>query len=297
MMAKFVAYEKTNNFVDNITGEITSKSETKVLKLEKNPEKFFKFFVESVGTLYGLNAASSFKVLFAILNMATTRDNVVSLAYGMRKRICQNIGIHLNVFARAIKELADREILKNTENKDYFFLNPRIFGQGSFIDVERLRHSIEFEYDFKKGEAIRKISADSITSTGMDILQNPHKYEVSNVAKEENEQNLNIDVSVKHKGSIENLGITPYPSEPSLPFDKTANNDENTLDSAEIVDSNQSIENSKEKMEYDKMMKSFELTSKMLDRIKDLESSGRVEEAMAFQKKMEEYLSSFSMNR
>lgn len=59
--------------------------------------------------------------------MATTRDNVVSLAYGMRKRICQNIGIHLNVFARAIKELVDREILKNTENKDYFILNPHIF--------------------------------------------------------------------------------------------------------------------------------------------------------------------------
>lgn len=145
--------------------------------------------------------------------MATTRDNVVSLAYGMRKRICQNIGIHLNVFARAIKELVDREILKNTENKDYFILNPHIFfGQDSFIDVERLRHSIEFEYDFKKGEAIRKIGADSITSTGMDILQNPHKYEVSNVIKEEDEQNLNIDVSVKHKKNTENLGITPYPS-------------------------------------------------------------------------------------
>lgn len=78
--------------------------------------------------------------------------------------------------------------------------------------MERLRHSIEFEYDFKKGEAIRKIGADSITSTGMDILQNPHKYEVSNVIKEEDEQNLNIDVSVKHKKNTENLGITPYPS-------------------------------------------------------------------------------------
>lgn len=295
-MAKFVAYEKTDNFVDNITGEITSKSETKVLKLEKNTEKFFKFFVESVGTLYGLNAASSFKVLFAILNMATTRDNVVSLAYGMRKRICQNIGIHLNVFARAIKELTDREILKNTGHKDYFFLNPHIFGQGSLIDVEKLRHSIEFEYDFKKGEAKRTISADSITSTGMDILQNPHKYEVSNVTKEENEQNLNIDVSVKHKGNIENLGIMPYPSEPSLPFAELTNNNKNALDSTKIVNHNVPIEYNKEKMEHEKMMKSFELTSKMLDRIKDLESSGRAKEAMSFQKIVEEYLKSFGVN-
>lgn len=60
-MTKFVTYEKTNNFVDNTTGEIVSKYETKVLKLEKNSEKFFKFFVESVGTLYGLNVASSLK--------------------------------------------------------------------------------------------------------------------------------------------------------------------------------------------------------------------------------------------
>lgn len=41
------------------------------------------------------------------------------------------------------------------------------------------------------------------------------------------------------------------------------------------------------------MMKSFELASKMLDRIKDLESSGRTEETMSFQKTMEEYLKSF----
>lgn len=45
------------------------------------------------------------------------------------------------------------------------------------------------------------------------------------------------------------------------------------------------IDTDKEKMEYDKMMKSFELTSKILDRIKDLESSGGKDEAMAFQKK------------
>ena len=111
-MAKFVTFEKTDNFVDYSTGKVALKSETKVLKLEKNAERFFKFFVESVGTLYGLNAASSFKILFAILNMATTRENVICLAFGMRSRICQTIGIHLNVFARGIKDLVDKEILK-----------------------------------------------------------------------------------------------------------------------------------------------------------------------------------------
>lgn len=270
--------------MDYTAGEITSKVETKVLKLEKNSEKFFKFFVESVGTLYGLNAVSSFKVLFAILNMATTRDNVVCLAYGMRGRICQTIGIHLNVFARALKELVDKEILKKTEQKDYFALNPYIFGQGSFIDIEKLRQSIEFEYDFKKGEVIRRLSADSVTSTGMHILENPHQYKVANVAQEKNEEGSNVSISVEHKG---NKGITPYPAEPSLPLlDKPQDNTpENVEKRGEI-----------NKLEHERMMKSFELTSKMLDRIKDLESSGRAEEAMAFQKKMEEYLSSFSAN-
>lgn len=283
-MAKFVTLEKTDNFVDYTTGEITSKVETKVLKLEKNSEKFFKFFVESVGTLYGLNVVSSFKVLFAILNMATTRDNVVCLAYGMRGRICQTIGIHLNVFARALKELVDKEILKKTEQKDYFALNPYIFGQGRFIDIEKLRQSIEFEYDFKKGEVIRRLSADSVTSTGMYILENPHQYKVANVAQEKNEEGSNVSISVEHKG---NKGITPYPAEPSLPLlDKPQDNTpENVEKRGEI-----------NKLEHERMMKSFELTSKMLDRIKDLESSDRKDEAMAFQKKMEEYLSSFSAN-
>lgn len=92
--------------------------------------------MESVGTLYGLNAVSSFKVLFAILNMATTRENVICLAFGMRSRICQTIGIHLNVFARGLRELVDKEILKKTESKDYFLLNPYILDKGLLLTLK-----------------------------------------------------------------------------------------------------------------------------------------------------------------
>ena len=291
MATKFVTYENTDRFIDSTTGEITSKSETKTIRLTTSGEKFFKFFVDSIGNLYGLSTASSFKVLFAILQMATTRDNAVNLRYGMKGHICQIIGIHINSFSKSLSELVNKEILKKTDSKDYYRLNPYIFGQGSFIDIEKLRQSIEFEFDFKKGEFKRKISADSITSTGMDILQNPHKYEVAEAVKKESENDSNISISVQHKN---NKGITPYPSEPPLLAfdDKITSNDD-----GENNDNNGKIDKDKEKMEYDKMMKSFELTSKMLDRIKDLESSGRKDEAMAFQKTMEQYLNSFGANR
>lgn len=285
-MAKFIAFEKTDNFVNYSTGEVASKSETKVLKLEKNTEKFFKLFVENVGTLYGLNALSSFKVLFAILNMATTRENVICLAFGVRSRICQAIGIHLNVFARGLKELVDKEILKKTESKDYYVLNPYIFGQGTFIDIEKLRQRVEFEYDFKKGEIKRTISADSVTSTGMDILQNPNKYKISDIKQEENEYNSNLSVSVKHKDSNNNKGITSYPTEQLLPFDdgELQNNTQNENNSIKHDD----------KIKYDMMIKSLEITSKMLDRIKDLQIDGKKEEAMSLQQDMQNYLNSFS---
>lgn len=297
-MAKLVAFEKTDNFIDYSTGEVTSKSETKVLKLEKNTERFFKLFVESVGTLYGLNAASSFKVLFAILNMATTRENIICLAFGMRSRICQTIGIHLNVFTRGLKELVDKEILKKTESKDYYVLNPYIFGQGTFIDIEKLRQRIEFEYDFKKGEIKRTISADSITSTGMDILQNPHKYEISNIKQEENEDNSNLSVSVKHKDSNNNKGITPYPTEPSLLPVSNNNTEEAKIEESDNTDDARAKKhNDIDRLKYETMIKSFETTSKMLDRIKELHTEGKKDEAMALQKDMQQYLNSFSSNK
>lgn len=285
-MAKFVTFEKTDNFVDYSTGEVTSKVETKVLKLEKNTEKFFKLFVENVGTLYGLNALSSFKVLFAILNMATTRENVICLAFGMRSRICQTIGIHLNVFARGIKELVDKEILKKTDSKDYFTLNPYIFGQGTFIDIEKLRQSIEFEYDFKKGEIKRTISADSVTSTGVNILKNPSNYDVIDIAKDETDKDLTLGVLVKHNGGVEINGATAYPTEQLLPF-----NDEELQNNVQNEDNNIKHD---DKIKYDIMIKSLEITSKMLDRIKELQIDGKKEEAMSLQKDMQNYLNSFS---
>lgn len=285
-MAKFVTFEKTDNFVNYSTGEVASKVETKVLKLEKNTEKFFKLFVENVGTLYGLNALSSFKVLFAILNMATTRENVICLAFGMRSRICQTIGIHLNVFARGIKELVDKEILKKTDSKDYFTLNPYIFGQGTFIDIEKLRQSIEFEYDFKKGEIKRTISADSVTSTGMNILKNPSNYDVIAVDKDETDKDLNLGVLVKHNGGVEIKGATAYSTEQLLPFD-----DEELQNNAQNEDNNIKRD---DKIKYEMMIKSLEITSKMLDRIKDLQIDGKKEEAMSLQKDMQNYLNSFS---
>lgn len=44
------------------------------------------------------------------------------------------------------------------------------------------------------------------------------------------------------------------------------------------------------------MIKSFETTSKMLDRIKELHTEGKKDEAMALQKDMQQYLNSFSSN-
>lgn len=249
--------------------------------------------MESVGTLYGLNAVSSFKVLFAILNMATARENVICLAFGMRNRICQTIGIHLNVFARGLKELVDKEILKKTESKDYFLLNPYIFGQGTFIDIEKLRQRIEYEYDFKEGTIKRKIGADSITSTGMRILENPHQYEISNIKQEENENDSNLSVSVRHKDS-NNKGITPYPAEPSL---LPANNDGAIEETDNANDDRAKKYNDIDRLKYETMIKSFEITSKMLDRIKDLHTDGKKEEAMALQKNMEQYLNSFSFSK
>lgn len=55
----------------------------------------------------------------------------------------------------------------------------------------------------------------------MRILENLHQYEISNIKQEENENDSNLIVSVRHKDS-NNKGITPYPAEPSL---LPANND------------------------------------------------------------------------
>lgn len=284
-MGRYVTYETKHEAVDYTTGEIASKSETKVLKVERSAEKFFKLFVENVGALYGLSAASSFKVLFAILNMATARDNTISMAHGMRKRIGEAVEVHPNLVTKALKELLDKQIIKKTNHKDYFRLNPHIFGQGSFIDVEKLRQSIEFQYDFKKGEITRTLSADSITSTGMDILQNPHKYDLVDIEKNETENESNIGLTVKHKDEIDDDLIKAYPKEQNLFTPRDSNNAND-----DIVENNIKFDLDKDKENDNTTKQSLEIISKMLDRINELHAIGKVDEAMSLQKRLEKYI-------
>lgn len=199
MAKKSVAYEETNSFINYETGDIVSKSQTKVMKFDVSSDRFFKVFVDNTGMLYGLRKITSFKVLFALLNMCTNRENFICLAFGMRTKVSNFLNIHLNVFKTALDELVSKDLLLKTDSKDFFMLNPYIFGQGSFIDVEKLRQSIEIEYDFKSGEVKKVISADSITHFGMNIFKNSDKYDVVDVVKEYNDKDSKLAVLVREK--------------------------------------------------------------------------------------------------
>lgn len=130
----------------------------------------------------------------------------------------------------------------------------------------------------------------------MDILKNPHKYEISNIKQEENEDNSNLSVSVKHKDSNNNKGITPYPTEPSL-LPVSNNTEEAKIEESDNTDDARAKKhNDIDRLKYETMIKSFETTSKMLDRIKELHTEGKKDEAMALQKDMQQYLNSFSSN-
>lgn len=261
-------YNKFQEKIDNTTGEVTT-IVSSFLQKEKTKDDFLKLFAENITFLIeGLSSASIKVFLMIIKNI--NYQNVFQYTsefvnYFVEKEIMSKSSVY-----NAINELIEKKvILKITKEQreifgiigsKSFIINPQIAGKGSFRDLKKLRQTVVKTFDFDKFEMKQEVEVESEYEGLEEVKKNPEDFYVENV-KQVSSNNLieNEIVISKKQDMIENV---------SLP----------------------SQQDKKQKNDFCVMVQSFEITSKMLDIIKDLEASGKKEEAISFQKNLERYL-------
>lgn len=260
-------YNKFQEKIDNTTGEVTT-IVSSFLQKEKTKDDFLKLFAENITFLIeGLSSASIKVFLMIIKNI--NYQNVFQYTsefvnYFVEKEIMSKSSVY-----NAINELIEKKvILKITKEQreifgiigsKSFIINPQIAGKGSFRDLKKLRQTVVKTFDFDKFEMKQEVEVESEYEGLEEVKKNPEDFYVENV-KQVSSNNLieNEIVISKKQDMIENV---------SLPS-----------------------QDKKQKNDFCVMVQSFEITSKMLDIIKDLEASGKKEEAISFQKNLERYL-------
>ena len=213
-MGKLVSVETEVRKI-NDKGETTSIEVTEQSKRVKysSEDVFIKVFCDDIMKLQGIQKISGFKVLLALIKYKTDYDtkgnNAIYLGHGIAGYICRNYGIHKPTYYEGIKELEEKHIiLKHSDyddKKSKFYRcyqwNPFILGQGSFVDIKILRQQITREYDFENLIVTTKNEAITLNENGVDIMQNPHKYEIESATKDGN----NSDIVVRKKSNDLNL--------------------------------------------------------------------------------------------
>ena len=179
-------YNKVEEKIDNITGEITTTVNSFLQKVNTKDD-FIKLFTENISFLVSDLSGSALKVLLLIIRNINYQNifqyNSEFVNYFESKKILGKSSVY-----NAMNELEKKNvILKITKEQreefgvlgaKSFIINPNIRGKGSFRDLKELRQTVTKTFNFDKLE-IKQETQIEAKYKGMDeILNNPENYNI-----------------------------------------------------------------------------------------------------------------------
>lgn len=189
-----VLTRKTSIF-NHTTGELIEKNDEIRLKT-KTREEFFLVFVANLKYLTDV-PKMSLKILIGILTSYVSWRNEVILNAQSRKELAEYCETSTSVIYKSLDKLVSAGILLKQEGK--LFLNPHIFGRGSWNDIQKMRQEITFDYDFEalESKTTMKVTAldkkmpslENVEVVGYDHYKDDKGVEFNEVIIEEKNQN------------------------------------------------------------------------------------------------------------
>lgn len=211
-MSGKTVYQEITKTTDHETGEIKTTSDRKVVKKNSTPD-FIMLFTQTAPMLAEarLTAAQS-QVLFEILSNYVARNNLCIINAAVKEEISQKHDLKYDTVDTNIRALVKKEILVKNKSESgrgsHYYLNPHIFGKGSWQDIEALRYEIAAEYNFKTLEYTKKEIVGA--STGL-IAASQSAHEVTSHSSSVDDQ------GVKHE-EVVIQEIAEYGNTPALPL-------------------------------------------------------------------------------
>lgn len=202
-------YQEITKEIDHLTGDLKLTTDRKVVKKNSTPD-FIMLFTQTAPMLADakLTAAQS-QTLFEILSSYVSRNNLCIINTATKDAIAQKYSLKYTTVDQNVRALVDKQIiLRQTvegQRGSQYFLNPHVFGKGSWTDIEALRYEIAAEYNFKTLEYSKKETVGAATGL-IEASQTPHKV-IEYSSNMDEDGVIHDEVVIKERNSTPELPL------------------------------------------------------------------------------------------
>lgn len=130
-----VLKESTTTFVD-ANGNVIEETNIKEMSVPREPN-FVKLYIDGLSRIFDLSGGEN-KFLIELLKYVTY-DNEITLNSGVKKRISEKTGYKAQTIDNYISTLKRHKIIRATNYRGIFMINPEIFGKGDWKEIYKYR--------------------------------------------------------------------------------------------------------------------------------------------------------------
>ncbi|MBT3720611.1 hypothetical protein HOG47_03085 [archaeon] len=140
---KTILYQDLRSTIDEKTGEVIETATDRIVKIPQTPD-FVMAFTKDLGYLASLSGGAS-KLLFGLMSVVD-RENEITLNASRKRRLAETTGLKIGSIDSTLHQLKKKKLLL-TVDKGIFKLNPYFFGKGKWKNVQKMRMSIEYNFE------------------------------------------------------------------------------------------------------------------------------------------------------
>ena len=163
-MGKIDVYETTEETWNSSTGEITQATKFKARRISSEKEADYIKVYKYTNTVFAFKGISLSLVpaIIEISKYMTFAEvgQLVVLNTVIKKQIASTLGVSENRVKQMIKELADADVLRRTECRGMYAVNPFICSCGEAIKTKELQAKFDYEADLM---TVNKVETNLIT--------------------------------------------------------------------------------------------------------------------------------------
>jgi hypothetical protein len=206
------------NHVDGVTGEVTSKTATKVVKRDRTPD-FIMLFTAGAPLLRDADLSKREQgILNIILGSWITTSNRVEISTILRKNLSKELKYSLSTVYKGLNSLQSKGIFVEKISGDgdaaidgSVYLNPHIFGRGHWNDIKKLRYDLQVDFDFEQLEVHTTSSRTVTYNESEELLEGGNLEEIDRVITQDSDNVFESEIIVEEKRENPIIEIVPSP--------------------------------------------------------------------------------------
>lgn len=144
----------SNTIVKRVTTDVDNGVKKQVIEetiiSREKKERFYIAYVDKLMAFTNLKKQTQKMLVLLLSDYIMVGTNRIGLGAYERKEIAERLETSTQVVTNALKEMCDKDILKKKGDGRIcsYFLNPYIFGSGSWKEIKRQRIEYITEFDF-----------------------------------------------------------------------------------------------------------------------------------------------------